>query len=112
MITVKIKMIKYQNYKKYKLPITMNPLKYGKLIYQNINFYFIQINKTNLALINQYDLYNHVKFFKEGDLIFEYKDHKIDDNSFVRSLENRKFTFKDSELISIDSKNLILLIIA
>jgi hypothetical protein len=95
-------MIKYQNYKHYKLPITINPLEYGKLVYQNINFYILCFNKTNLALINQHDLYNQVKFYREGDFIFEYKDHKIDNNSFVRSLDNKKFTFKNGELISVD----------
>ena len=97
-------MLKYQNYKHYKLPITMNPLEYGKLIYQNINIFIVSFNRTNIALINQYDLYNHVKFYKEGDLIYEYNDHKIDDNSFVRSLENTKFTYKNNQLIEINKK--------
>jgi hypothetical protein len=93
-----------QNYKHYKLPITIKPLEYGKLIYQNINIYVICFNRINIALINQNDLYNHVKIYREGNFVFEYKDHKIDDNSFVRSIENVKFTFKDNKLISIDTK--------
>src|SRR6267142_2031242 len=79
-------MLKFQNYRHYKLPITMNPLEYGKLIYNNINIFIVQINTTNIALISQYDLFNEIKLFREGDFIFEYKDHKIDDNSFIRSL--------------------------
>lgn len=87
-------MNKFQIYKHYKLPITMNPLEYGKLIYQNINIYIISFNKTNIAIITQHELYNHIKFFREGDLIFEYNDHKIDDNTFIRSIENKNLHLK------------------
>lgn len=103
-------MIKFQNYKHYKLPITINPLEYGKLIYQNINLYILCFNKTNIALITQNDLYNHIKFYREGNFIFEYKDHKIDDSTFVRTIANKKFTFKNGKIISIDYQELIVLI--
>lgn len=33
---------------------------------------------------------NHVKIFKKGDLMFEYKDNIIDGNTFIRSLNNKK----------------------
>ena len=36
--------MKYQNYSHYKLPITINPLEYGKLIEQIDNKYIIQLN--------------------------------------------------------------------
>jgi len=95
-------MLKFQNYKKYKLPITINPLNYGKLIYQNINFYVMFINNRNLALIDQYDLYNQVKIYTNGELNFEYKDHKIDDSTFIRSIEDRKFTYENGQLIEVN----------
>jgi hypothetical protein len=91
--------LSYQYYHHHKLPITMNPLNYGKLIKQVDNEYIIQINKTNIAIINKYDEVNHIKFYKEGDLIYEYKDHKIDDSTFIRNLGNKKFTFKNNELV-------------
>ena len=95
-------MIKYQNYKHYKLPISINPLEYGKLIYQDPmkNIFIIQINKTNIALITQLENLNNVKFFKEGDLSFEYKDIKTNDNGFIRSLENKRFGYKNNKLVS------------
>lgn len=93
--------IKYQNYKHYKLPITINPLDYGKLIYTADNIYIIQITKHTIGLITQSKYFNEVKFFKDGDLIFIYKDHIIDDNTFIRSIENRKFTFTENKLKSI-----------
>src|ERR1700684_4608706 len=93
-------MMKYQNYKHYKLPITLNPLNYGKLIVQIGKHFIIQINRTNIVLITQFEDINHVKLFKEGDYIFEYKDHKSNNSTFIRSLNNNKFTFKDSKLLS------------
>jgi hypothetical protein len=95
-------MSKFHNYKKYRLPITINPLNYGKLIYQNINFYVMFINNRNLALIDQSDLYNQVKIYTNGELNFEYKDHKIDDSTFIRSIGNTKFSFKDNKLLSTE----------
>jgi hypothetical protein len=104
-------MLKYQNYKHYKLPITMEPLKYGHLLYQNNNIYILQFNRTNVTIITQDGLNNHIKFFKEGNLIYEYKDFKLSHNSFVRSVENRKFTFENGNLVSINKIVLLLILI-
>ena len=104
-------MLKFQNYKHYKLPITMDPLKYGNLLYQNNNIYILQFNRTNVAIINQDGLNNLVKFFKEGNLIYEYKDFKLSINSFVRTLENKKFTFEKGILVSINKLILQLILI-
>jgi hypothetical protein len=94
--------IKYQNYKHYKLPITLNPLDYGKLIINIGKQFVIQVNRTNIALITQYDELNHIKLFKEGDFIFEYKDVKTNDDIFIRSLNNKKFTFKNHILTLVE----------
>jgi hypothetical protein len=100
-------MIKYQNYKHYKLPITMNPLEYGKLIIQLGKNFIVQINRTNIALINKNDELNKVKLFKEGDLMFEYTDIIINESTFERHLLNKKFTFKNKELISLNIENIL-----
>ena len=95
-------MIKYQNYKHYKLPITINPLDYGKLILKidNLNLFIIQLVKTNnIIILTQDGLTNQVKFYKEGDLIYEYKEYKLIHNYFVRTLQNTKFTFRDNKLV-------------
>jgi hypothetical protein len=85
----------------------MNPLEYGKLIYQNDNVYIIQITIRTIAVLTQFTDLNEVKFYKEGDLIFNYKDHKTEENRFVRSLDNKKFTFTDNKLVSVDTNRLI-----
>ena len=91
--------LRYQYFNHHKLPITMNPLKYGKLMEQEDNKFTVQINKFDVAIIRQYENKNEVKLFREGDIFYEYKDNKIDDNTFVRYLENKKFTFKNNELV-------------
>ena len=92
--------INSHNYNYYKLPITINPLDYGKLILKidELKLFIMQVNKTNVALIYEYDEFNHIKFFNEGDLIFEFKDHKINENTFVRTLDNKQFTFENNKL--------------
>lgn len=99
-------MTKFQNYQHYKLPITVNPLEYGKLIYQKDKLFIIQVNRTNIALITQSDNINHIKLFKEGDLIFQYKDiiTDVSQNIFVRSLDNKRFNFKNNVLIYTEKK--------
>ena len=94
--------LSYQYYYHHKLPITINPLEYGKLIEQNGNKFTIQVNRTNIAIITQFDDFNEVKLFKEGDLVYEYKDHKIDESTFVRTIHNKKFTFKNNELVLLN----------
>jgi hypothetical protein len=102
-------MIKFQNYKHYKLPISINPLEYGKLIIQieELNLFIVQVNRSNLVLLYQLDNLNLIKFFKEGELILEYKDHMISDDIFVRTINNKKFTFKNNELTLISTDNAI-----
>jgi hypothetical protein len=96
--------IKYQNFKHYKLPITMDPLKYGKLILNIEKIFIVQVNKTNVAIINQHKELNSIKLFKEGDLILNYKDIKINDNSFVRHIENNKFIFINNALTEFSTR--------
>lgn len=94
-------MIHYHNYRHFKLPITLNPLEYGKLIDQYDNKYIVQINDTNVVIIDHFDDYNIIKLFKKGEFMFEYTDHKTSNNKFVRSLNNFEFTFNKYKLTDI-----------
>jgi hypothetical protein len=85
----------------------MNPLEYGRLIEETDNKYWIQVGRTNIAIINKFIGYNKVKFFKEGKLVYEFTDHKVDDSTFIRSLENKKFTFKDNRLALIHTEKVV-----
>lgn len=94
---------KYQNYKHYKLPITVEPSQYGKIIYKKDKLFIVQFNKTNIAIITQFDNINQVRFYREGDFAFEYKDHIINDKTFSRIIDNKKYTFKNNKLILVST---------
>jgi hypothetical protein len=95
-------MTKYQNYSNYKLPITINPLEYGKLIEQFDNKFIIQLNTNNIVVIKQIENENYVKLFRKGNLIFEFRDIILSDNNFIRTISDTRFTFKDNKLISTE----------
>ena len=98
--------IKYQNYSHYKLPITMDPLKYGKLIEQIGNKYIITLSTpTNIAVIKHINNENFVRIFRKGELIFEYKEIKISEFKFIRIISDQKFTFENNKLIATEILN-------
>jgi hypothetical protein len=103
----------YQNYKHYKLPITMNPLDYGKLILKidELNLFILQLPKTNnILILTKKGLTNHIKLYKEGDFRFEYSDYKLSHNSFSRIIDSTKFTFRDNKLVQSIVLALILIL--
>jgi hypothetical protein len=98
--------LSYQDYYHYKLPITTNPLEYGRVIRQKDNEYIIQVNETNVAIIVQEGNLNKVQFFRKGILIYEFTDKILDSNVFRRTLDNKQFTFvnKELSLLTINKK--------
>jgi hypothetical protein len=96
--------LNFQNYLHYKIPITMNPLEFGKLIEQFDNKFIIQLNTSNIVTIKQIDNENYVKFYRKGDLMFEFRDTQISENTFIRNISDTRFTFKDNKLISTEIK--------
>jgi hypothetical protein len=98
-------MTKIQIYSHYKLPITMEPLKFGKLLDQSNNKFIIQLNTKNIAIINNYDNENFVRIFKNGDLVLEFRDTFIADNSFSRLIRDTKFTFVNERLAKTEILN-------
>ena len=92
-------------YSHYKLPITIDPLKYGKLLDQTNNKFIVQLTTKNIAVINQYDKENFIKIFRNGDLVLEFRDKFISDSSFIRSINDKKFLFENDKLISTQILN-------
>jgi len=90
--------VKYQYYQHFKFPITMDPLKYGKLISKFDNKYIIQLINQNLAIIDIEDKFNKIQLFKEGELKYEWIDRYIDESSFIRDIGQKTFTFVNEEL--------------
>jgi hypothetical protein len=61
----------YHNYQHHKLPITMDPLEYGRLIKTIGNIYFIQVNDKNTVIITVFEDYNEVEFYRSGVLCYK-----------------------------------------
>ena len=66
----------------FKLPITMNPLEYGKLIFNMNNNYVVRIDKSLTAKIVVDGDINRVDLLKDGDSVFTYTDKKLSDSSY------------------------------
>ena len=93
---------KYQKYSHYLLPIAIEPLKYGKLIEQIGNKYIIQLNTSNVLVINVIDNNNFIRFFRKGNLMIEFIDSKVSENIFTRTITDQKFTFEKNKLITTE----------
>src|SRR5580658_8008359 len=94
-----------QSYKNLVLPISMNPLDYGRLLnknnLENGILYILQNEKGQTITINKFDKYNEIQFFKEGISLIRFKDEFINlsENEFVRIIDNNYFYFKNGEQI-------------
>jgi hypothetical protein len=90
----------YPQYPRHKLPITMDPLNYGKLMKNIGNIFVMKVNqKNNIAIITPKNDVNEVEFFSSGELKYEYTDRKLDNSTFIRTLENKQFTFINGKLV-------------
>lgn len=61
--------VNYHSYFHYKLPITMNPLNYGNLVYTHDNIYISQLDTHNLLITQVLDNSNHVALYRKGEKI-------------------------------------------
>jgi phage antirepressor YoqD-like protein len=84
----------FLSYKHFKLPITMNPLEYGYVIFQSDQIYIIGISRGTIATIEtNLSGINDVKIHRDHMLAFKYKDIYIDQNKFKRILNNRTYIY-------------------
>ena len=91
--------VQYHNYQHHKLPITMDPLQYGRLIKNIDNTYFIQINDKNTAVITQFKDHNEVEFYRSGILYYKFIDKWLDELSFTRIIGKKEFIFNIKTII-------------
>jgi hypothetical protein len=89
----------YPKYPRLKLPITMDPLNYGKLMKNIGNIFIMQVTQKNIAIITQKDDVNEVEFFISGELKYKYTDKKENNSIIIRTIENKQFTFRDGKLV-------------
>jgi len=98
--------VQFHNYQLHNLPITMDPLKYGKLIEKFGDSYILQVTPKNIATITQLENSNKVKFYKSGELSYVYTDKWIDSNTFSRILGKKEWIFKNNKEILFKSEKL------
>jgi hypothetical protein len=95
--------VRFQNYKNYNLPISTNPLDYGRIIIQNnlekgIN-YILQNDKGQTINLNKFETHNEVEFFNLGISLVKFEDNILDDNKFLRIIGDKNFYFENNEQI-------------
>jgi hypothetical protein len=107
-----IHLAKSQVYFHFKIPITMDPFKFGHVIKQMNNIFILQTASNNVAMIEQTSIedtgviseINKVKIFKNGKIALEFIDTKIDEKTFIRDIGERKYHFVDEKLTLLTVK--------
>lgn len=94
-----------QNYKHYRLPISMNPSDFGTIIFKNENIIIVQANNQNLFIFSQDEVINSVNLFKFGLLQVSFVDKKLSSDTFVRTINKNIYTFTNGSLIRSETYN-------
>lgn len=104
--------LKYQSYYNNKLPITLNPEDYGKIM-KKISLsegstYYIRVNTKVSIILNQTIIdnkkVNNVDYFRNGNLIQEWIDKETNPlipNSFTREIGSSTYYYEGGELVLI-----------
>ena len=58
----------------------------------------MKINNTNEAIIKCGENVNEVTIQRNGNMVLMYKDIKINDNTFIRQINNSEYTYVNNEL--------------
>jgi hypothetical protein len=92
----------YQNYRHYKLPFFLDPLKYGLLLHEEDrleqgHFYILQNNNGNtFKILQTIDpitglIHNNVELFRQGITGLVYTDQEISNGIFTRTIGSNKY---------------------
>jgi len=92
---IKSKNIIFHRYKNFNLPVTLNPLEYGNLIYYDkfYKFYIIQIRPMIIAKIIYSKKRNKVDIIKSDKVILSYEDKVINSNTFERIIGSNHYIY-------------------
>lgn len=99
----------YLNYKHYKLPLTMDPFKYGNnAVVVNKSLYIVPISNLTIAKISvKYNKdnkkVNRVAIFKNGNQVLSYKDKMISENKIERLIGSNQYIYtKEANTYTLD----------
>jgi hypothetical protein len=86
----------------YKLPIAFYPSEYDNVIKINNYDYVVALKNNYIIKIkyfsNKIPLRTKCTLYKENKVILEYQDVKLNNNSFMRKINNNKYTFINGKL--------------
>jgi hypothetical protein len=87
------------NFKDMKLPISIDPNDFGKIINKSSiaegNIYHIQDNLGRSIIFKEFEKENQIEYFKNQNLILEFKDIKFSEGKFLRILGKRRLFFEN-----------------
>lgn len=102
--------INLMNFKDMKLPISLNPNDYGKILDQfsleNGKFYLIQDKFGKIINFKEFEKENIIIFLKNQTEILRFKDIKFEENKFVRKIGNKSLFFENG-IKSLESTQLL-----
>ena len=77
-----------QNYRHYKLPITMIPEEYGKILkfIESENLYIVKVTNDTTFFITRKDDKNFVEVYRKGDLVLTYEDSIFNENGVIERI--------------------------
>jgi hypothetical protein len=96
-------------YYNHKLPIAINAEDYGPIINRYGNPIIVGLKKNILLFIDteivKNEKINHIKYFKNNILNYEWTDYIKEDGSIIREIGKTTILWKDGEIIWIKILN-------
>lgn len=101
-IIEKKEVISHHIFYNHKLPIALKPEEYGDIINVSDNTTIISSKKNTILVIKTVTAVsdtNHIKYFKNGKLMYEWTDHIKEDGSLIREIGKTTILWRDNEII-------------
>ncbi|TLX82068.1 MAG: hypothetical protein E6L00_04765 [Thaumarchaeota archaeon] len=90
-------------YNEMKLPISINPIDFGKFVKQipieNGKIFVVQNSKGQIVMISKFEEYNEVEYFKNGKSLLKFRDEIISNNKFNRIIDSKKYYFENNQQV-------------
>jgi hypothetical protein len=85
-ISTKEETNQYHIYYNHKLPINIKPEDYGDIIQVFGDISIVSLKKNITLVIESKNNKNHIKYFKNGKMVYEWTDYIKEDNSLIREI--------------------------
>jgi hypothetical protein len=82
-----------------KIPLSMNPLDYGRVMFKKDKLLIIQNKLGQTINFETLEEFNQIEIFKNQNLLLSFKDFKLNDSEFIRLIGNKKYHIKNNELV-------------